>query len=189
MINCVHDVFNLVYRLEILPSLWKIYNTRNLKKFFRMQDTLNRIASKHIEQAKAKLRKTADDDTNLHDYSILEKLLRLDKQTAQVMAIDMLTAGIDTIGNAVGATLYYIANNPEKQEKLREEIMSLLPDKTLSITYKVLNQTRYTKACSKESLRLFSIFIGNLKTMQTDVWIGGYKISAGVRAVIFFWFF
>lgn len=56
-----------------------------------------RIASKHIEQAKSKLRETTDNDTNLHDHSILEKLLRLDKQTAHVMALDMLTAGIDTV--------------------------------------------------------------------------------------------
>ncbi|CAL1679137.1 unnamed protein product [Lasius platythorax] len=179
MINCVHDIFDLAYRLDLLPSLWKIYNTRNLKKFFRVLDTLNGIASKHIEQAKAKLHETTSDDTNLHDRSILEKLLRLDKQTARVMALDMLTAGVDTTGNVAGATLYYIANNPEKQEKLREEVMFLLPDKTSPITHKVLNQTRYTKACLKESLRLFPIFIGNLRTMQTDVCIGGYRIPAG----------
>jgi len=41
MINCVHDMFDLMYRLEVLPSLWKLYNTRNLKKFFHVMDTLN----------------------------------------------------------------------------------------------------------------------------------------------------
>jgi len=56
-----------------------------------------RIASKHIEQAEAKLRETTDDNTNLHDRSILEKLLRLDKQTAHVMALEMLTSSIDTV--------------------------------------------------------------------------------------------
>lgn len=41
MINCVHDMLDLLYRMEILPSLWKMYNTRNLRKFFRVMDTLN----------------------------------------------------------------------------------------------------------------------------------------------------
>lgn len=36
-------------------------------------------------------------NTDLHDRSVLEKLLRIDKQTAQVMALDMLTAGVDTV--------------------------------------------------------------------------------------------
>lgn len=85
-------------------------------------------------------------------------------------------------GNIAGSLLYYIANNPEKQEKLREEVMSLLSDKMSPITDDVLKQLKYTKACIKESLRLFPISIGNLRTMLTDVCIGGYKIPKGVRA-------
>lgn len=91
-------------------------------------------------------------------------------------------------GNVAGATLYYIANNPEKQEKLREEVMSMLPDKTSPITYEILNQTRYTKACIEESLRLFPIFIGTLRTMETDVCTGGYKIPTQEYVLIFFYF-
>lgn len=83
-------------------------------------------------------------------------------------------------GNSAGGLLYYIASNPEKQEKLREEVLSVLPDKTSLITYDILQQLRYTKACVKESLRLFPAAIGNLRTMPTDVCIGGYKIPAGV---------
>jgi len=77
--------------------------------------------------------------------------------------------------------LYHIANNPKKQEKLREEVMSVLPDKTMPITYDILKHIPYVKACIKESLRLFPIFTGNLRNMQTDVSIGGYMIPKGVR--------
>lgn len=41
MINSVHAMFDLMYRMELQPSLWKLYNTRNLKKFFRTMDTIN----------------------------------------------------------------------------------------------------------------------------------------------------
>jgi cytochrome P450 family 12 len=182
MINCVHEMFDLMYRLELLTSLWKVYNTRNLKKLFRALDTLNGIANKHIERAKTRL-ETRDSSTDLRDRSILEKLLHIDEQTAHVMALDMLTAGVDTTGNMAGSLLYYIANNPEKQDKLREEVMSVLPDKTSPVTQDVLNQTRYAKACIKESLRLFPIAIGNLRTMQTDVCIEGYRIPAGFDVI------
>lgn len=60
--------------------------------------------------------------------------------------------------------------------------MSLLPDKMSPITHDVLKQLKYAKACIKESLRLFPVSIGNLRTMQTDVCIGGYRIPEGVRA-------
>ncbi|XP_070157451.1 probable cytochrome P450 12b2, mitochondrial [Polyergus mexicanus] len=182
MINSVHKMFDLMYRLDVLPSLWRLYNTRNLKEFFRVIDTLNGIAIKYIDQAKKKLDETTDNDENSHN-SILQKLLRLDEQVARVMALDMLTAGIDSTGNVVGGLLYYIANNPEKQEKLREEATAILPDKTSSITHDILQQLRYAKACVKESLRLFPAATGNLRTMPTDVCIGGYKIPAGVNVL------
>lgn len=88
-------------------------------------------------------------------------------------------------GNLAGGLLYYIATNPEKQEKLREEVMSVLPDKTSPVTHNVFNQTKYAKACIKESLRLFPIANGVLRTMQTDVCLGGYKIPEGVRDTFF----
>lgn len=59
-----------------------------------------RIISKHIEQAKMRY-ETTNSSTNLHDRSVLEKLLRVDKQMAQVMALDMLTAGIDTVSSEI----------------------------------------------------------------------------------------
>ncbi|KYM77834.1 Cytochrome P450 CYP12A2 [Atta colombica] len=166
MINCMHEMFDLMYCMEIQMSLWKIYNTRNLKKFFHVLDTLN-----------GKLKyETMNNSTNLHECSILEKLLHIDKITAQVMALDILMTNILNnnllqTGNLSGSlyyiALYYIANNSE--ENLREEVMSVLLDKTLPITQNVLNQKRYAKACIKESLRLFLIAVAILRTMQMDV--------------------
>ncbi|KAG5346985.1 C12A2 protein, partial [Acromyrmex charruanus] len=127
---------------------------------------------------------TMNNSTNLHDCSILEKLLHIDKVTAQVMALDMLMANmysnnmyIDRTGNVSGSLLYYTANNLE--EKLRKEVMFVLRDKTSPVTQNVLNQKRYAKVCIKESLRLFAIAVSILRTMQKDVCLGGYKIPAG----------
>lgn len=64
--------------------------------------------------------------------------------------------------------------------------MSVLPNKTSLVTHDILNQITYTKACIKESMRLFPITIGIQRTMQKDTTIGGYRIPAGVRLSIFF---
>jgi cytochrome P450 len=82
-----------------------------------------------------------------------------------------------------GGLLYYLASNPEKQEKLREEVMSVLPDKTSPVTRNVLNQTKYAKGCIKESHRLFPITNGILRTQNTDIYLGGYRIPKGVRGI------
>ncbi|KAL6433664.1 hypothetical protein ACFW04_005741 [Cataglyphis niger] len=182
MINCVRDTLDLVHRLENLPSLWRIYNTRSLKKLFHTLDTFNEICSKYIERAKKKLLETAD-NIDPQNHSILEKLLHIDEKTAHIMAQDMIIGGIDTIGNAAGGLLYYIANNPEKQDKLRKEVMSVLPSKTSLVTYDMLNQIPYAKACIKESMRLFPTTIGVQRTMQKNISIGGYRIPAGLDVI------
>ncbi|XP_066600199.1 cytochrome P450 CYP12A2-like [Prorops nasuta] len=176
MINCVHDMFHLMFQLEVMPSMWKIYNTPDLKRMFRVLDTLNEIAIKYINQAKERLSNQPSDN---QERSILEKLLRIDEQTARVMSMDMLTAGVDTTSNASGTVLYYLTANMRAQEKLREEIKSVLPEKNSPVTYESLNNIPYTKACIKEALRLSPIAIGTLRTMQKDVVIGGYRIPEG----------
>ncbi|KAL0100910.1 hypothetical protein PUN28_019351 [Cardiocondyla obscurior] len=181
MINCLNEVFDLVYRMETLPSLWQVYETRNLKKLFNVLDTISTISKKHFEEAEIKFLKTTD-GTDITNRSIMEKLMHVDTQTAYTMAIDMLIS-FDTTCNAAGALLYFIANNMEKQKKLRKEVMSVLPDKTVPITKDVLNKTLYAKACIKESMRLFPIAIGVQRNMQSNVSIGGYMIPKGSSVV------
>ncbi|KAK0095165.1 hypothetical protein PV326_009082 [Microctonus aethiopoides] len=181
MINAVHEMFELFYKLEVSPSLWRLYDTRNLKKLFKTLDTINQIAKKHIDQAKIRFKKFPKN--NADERCVLESLLNIDEQTAYIMAIDMLTAGIDTTANAAGSLLYYISINPRVQEKLREEVYNVLPDKTSSITFDILNKIPYLKACIKETLRLAPIAIGNLRTMQTDTVLGGHQIPKGTDVI------
>jgi len=49
--------------------------------------------------------------------------------------------------------LYCLASNPNKQDKLYEEIMQIAPDKRAPITYEVLQKASYLKACIKEGFR------------------------------------
>ena len=42
------------------------------------------------------------------------------------MAIDMLFAGIDTSSHTIAFALYYLAKNPNVQEKLHDEVVATL---------------------------------------------------------------
>jgi len=46
-----------------------------------------------------------------------------------------------------------LAKNPEKQEKLRKEILSVIGPKGSSVTVSALNELHYLKACIKETMR------------------------------------
>jgi hypothetical protein len=54
---------------------------------------------------------------------------------------------------SVANALYYLAKNPDKQQKLFEEIQQYVPDKDQPVTSNILNELRYLKACIKESMR------------------------------------
>jgi hypothetical protein len=54
---------------------------------------------------------------------------------------------------ASAVALYNLAKNPDKQQKLFEEIHRYLPDKEQPVTSNILNELKYLKACIKESMR------------------------------------
>jgi cytochrome P450 len=49
--------------------------------------------------------------------------------------------------------MYHLAKNPDKQEKLFQEIHRHLPGKEQPVTSKILDELKYLKACIKESMR------------------------------------
>jgi hypothetical protein len=49
--------------------------------------------------------------------------------------------------------VYYLAKNPDKQQKLLEEILRYLPEKDQPVTSEILTELKYLKACIKESMR------------------------------------
>jgi len=54
---------------------------------------------------------------------------------------------------AVASILYQLALNPEKQEKLYQEIREVLPNPDSHLTAENIETLGYLKACIKETLR------------------------------------
>ena len=113
--------------------------------------------------------------------TVLERLLKRngrDSNVPIVMAVDSMVAGVDTTGNAASILLYDLASNPDKQEKLHQEIVKVT-GKTGQMTEASLTELRYLKACIAESLRLNPIVHITSRTSQEDMVLGGYKIPKG----------
>lgn len=66
------------------------------------------------------------------------------------------------------AVLYLLAKNPEKQNKLREEILSKQEKRP------------YLRACIKEAIRLMPVVGGNLRKTTKEYNVLGYKIPKDV---------
>ena len=69
-----------------------------------------------------------------------------------VMGIDALQAGIDTTGTSAAVLLFHLADNPDKQDILYQEICDTIGPKG-KVTESSLGKMRYLKACQTESQR------------------------------------
>ncbi|KAI8439983.1 hypothetical protein MSG28_001430 [Choristoneura fumiferana] len=70
-------------------------------------------------------------------------------------------------------TFYLLAKNPDKQDKLREEILAKQ------------GKQSYLKACIKESMRLLPVVNGNLRKTTKEYNLLGYKIPEDTMLVFF----
>ena len=101
----------------------------------------------------------------------------------EVIVSDILGAGIDTTSNAASFMLCCLATNPEKQEKLRQEIKKVM-DSGQEITGKTLQQMKYLHAISMEAQRLYPLSLGLARTIQSDIVLSGYQVPAGATVLL-----
>jgi cytochrome P450 len=96
--------------------------------------------------------------------------------------ITFLLAGHETTANALSWTFHLIANHPEVEERLREEIHRVLGDRTPEL--EDVAKLIYTKRVIQEAMRLYPpIWIIERRAIAEDE-IAGYHIPAGSSVVI-----
>ncbi|XP_059060233.1 cytochrome P450 CYP12A2-like [Achroia grisella] len=168
LIKVVHEVFILAEELDFKPSLWRLISTPKFKRAMKVYEEQENLAKYFVGKAIEKYNtKTVNSD---EEKGVLEKLLEIDENIAHIMASDMLFAGVDTTSNTITASLYLLAINPEKQEKLRDELNSE-------------QKSRYLRACIKESLRILPVVSANARQTTKEYNILGYRIPKDMLVV------
>lgn len=100
------------------------------------------------------------------------------------MCADAMLAGVDTTSSAAIGILYCLAKNQDKQNKLREELRELLPNKEDELTPEMMRNMPYLRAVIKEGMRFYPPAIGNLRRADEDVVLSGYRIPKGTEVVM-----
>ncbi|XP_046574672.1 probable cytochrome P450 CYP44 [Haliotis rubra] len=102
----------------------------------------------------------------------------------EMIVLDLFIAGTDSTAKNLQVFLYNIARHPEEQQKLFEEIHSVMGDSG-PLTEDHLGKLGYLKACLKESFRfVYPTASGTGRFIPKDLVLGGYNVPAGTLIVM-----
>ncbi|CEP06874.1 hypothetical protein [Parasitella parasitica] len=96
-------------------------------------------------------------------------------------------AGHETTASATASFLYYLAANPEIQERARQEVLHVLGDSPEDVipTREELKQMEYLDNCIHETMRINPPTSGNLPRVVTkDTNLGGFFVPKETRISI-----
>ncbi|KAH8252497.1 hypothetical protein KR032_000270 [Drosophila birchii] len=187
IIDAINTFFWAVPELELRMPLWRVYPTKAYRSFVKALDQFTAICMKNIGKTMDKA--DADEAQGLPkseaDISIVERIVRKtgNRKLAAILALDLFLVGVDTTSVAASSTIYQLAKNPEKQQRLFDELQKVFPHREAEINQNVLEQMPYLRACVKETLRMRPVVIANGRSLQSDAVINGYHVPKGTHVI------
>ncbi|XP_017077795.1 probable cytochrome P450 49a1 [Drosophila eugracilis] len=187
IIEAINTFFWAVPELELRMPLWRIYPTKAYRSFVRALDQFTAICMKNIGKTMDKA--DADEARGVPkseaDISIVERIVRKtgNRKLAAILALDLFLVGVDTTSVAASSTIYQLAKNPDKQQRLFDELQKVFPNREAEINQNVLEQIPYLRACVKETLRMRPVVIANGRSLQSDAVINGYHVPKGTHVI------
>lgn len=164
---------HLAFGVDIFP-LW--LPTPSHVKQWQAEKAMNDVVAALITQR----RKSAEDRGDLLSMllnSVDEASQGMTDQQIRDEIVTLFLAGHETTANALSWTWYLLAQHPEVEQKLHEELDSVLHDRVPTLAD--LKQLPYTELVLQESMRLYPPVWNMSRQALTDVEIGGYVIPQG----------
>ena len=194
---CSDQFLNPFYRINWI--YWLTPHGRRMKQLCKL---VHDHAEKVIEQRKKALeldgsRKITDTSAFLEQVS---ESRRLDFLDILLTAVDedgvglsdleirnevdtFMFEGHDTTTSGMCWTLYCLAQHPEHQQKVREEVGSVLAGRQ-NLTYEDLKELKYTQYCIKEAMRLYPPVTRIFRQLDRDLEINGHLLPKGMHCHI-----
>ncbi len=133
-------------------------------------------------------RKNIQDEGDLLSMLLLaedEDGNRMSDKEVRDEAVGLFLAGHETTANALNWTFYVLAQNPDVEARLHEELDIVLAGRTP--TMEDLRDLPYTAMVIKESMRWMPPVSGVGRIATEDVQIGDYLIEAGTSFILNFY--
>ncbi|KAL9970165.1 hypothetical protein ACROYT_G022493 [Oculina patagonica] len=187
-IDAVQNFLLNVMSVSFVPVwFYKIYETQEFKGFVdnfdKMYEYAELFIARRVKELEESEKTKSSESETAGFFEFLLSSGKLNKEDLLASVIDVLFAGVDTTSNTMQWVLYMMAKNPDKQEILRNEVLSVLGNE-MPATPSTLAQMPYLKAWVRETLRLYPVLSNLSRILSQDIVIGGFQIPADTQVNI-----
>ncbi|XP_031697693.1 sterol 26-hydroxylase, mitochondrial-like [Anarrhichthys ocellatus] len=149
----VGEMFRLSHIIVLFPkSVWPYLPF--WKQFVVAWDHLFKVAEELVQQKMEEIQEKVHLDQSVEGAYLTHLLLGQQMTVTEILGsiTELLLAGVDTTSNTVSWSLYSLAKQPEIQEQLYQEVMSVCPGDKVPNSEDI-HQMPYLKAIIRETLR------------------------------------
>uniref|UniRef100_A0A665WNG1 Sterol 26-hydroxylase, mitochondrial-like n=1 Tax=Echeneis naucrates TaxID=173247 RepID=A0A665WNG1_ECHNA len=146
------------------------------KKFVASWDHLFRLAEELVQKKVEEIQEKVDLDESVEGAYLTHLLLSDQMTLTQIMGsiTELLLAGVDTTSNTISWCLYHLAKEPEIQELLYQEVISVCPGDKMPTSEDIVHMP-YLKATIRETLRLYPVVPGNARLVaENEIVVGDH---------------
>ncbi|HYE24055.1 MAG TPA: cytochrome P450 [Clostridia bacterium] len=174
----IMDVYNAVVLLPAINFLLRIPFTP-LRKFVHARQTLDDMVYRLIREHREGLH---GDDDLLSMMLASQQQMGWSDRDLRDQVVTVFLAGYETTAIALTWTWYLLAQNPEAERRLHEEVDAVLGGRLPS--YDDLPKLKYTEMVMAEALRLYPPAWGMGRLATEDFEIGRWQMPAGTTVVM-----
>ncbi|XP_042865932.1 probable cytochrome P450 301a1, mitochondrial [Penaeus japonicus] len=187
IVQAFKAMFSNVQNLEMnSPHWWKFVSTPRLREMRKIHDQLLSYVRASVAEVEAALIDRSPDSEE-EELTLVDMLLldpNLSREDAHAYLMDLLMAGIVAVAVKAAFVLVVLAQHPEEQRKIQEELDAVLGDARQPLSPQHIARLSYTKACVKEVLRVSSSSPLTSRRLTEDTVIRGYLVPKGFNVVL-----
>ncbi|XP_070770476.1 cytochrome P450 [Enoplosus armatus] len=171
----VGKMFQLSQIIILFPkSTWPYLSY--WKQFVAVWDHLFKFSEELVQKKMEEIQEKVHLDQNVEGAYLTHLLLSEQMTVTEILGsiTELLLAGVDTTSNTIAWSLYQLAKEPEIQEQLYQEVISVCPGDKVPDS-DAIAQMPYLKAIIRETLRLYPVVPGNARvTAESEIVVGDY---------------
>ncbi|XP_006839232.1 PREDICTED: 1,25-dihydroxyvitamin D(3) 24-hydroxylase, mitochondrial-like isoform X2 [Chrysochloris asiatica] len=175
-IVAIKTMMSMFGKMMVTPvELHKSLNTRVWQAHTQAWDTIFKSVKSSVNSQLEKYSQTPSADLLCDIFH----RNRLSKKELYAAVTELQLAAVETTANSLMWILYNLSRNPQVQQKLREEIQTVLPENQMPQAEDLRNMP-YLKACLKESMRLTPSVPFTTRTLDKATVLGEYVLPKGI---------